>query len=312
MKGNNQKQSNNLAGKSNKVLIPVDFSAKASISIQVGFELARRLSKEVILLHASTLVNPSVIPQFPDDFYGIDNENTEIEEVQIGEELQQIDNHSFQKLETRIRKLQQAGKLPDINFDTVLTPGMPEEVIADYCDEHDPEVIVMATRGCDRRREELIGSVTGEVIDHSFAPVFAIPECYTFHGFKEIVRICAFCYCDDGDYAAIRYLMQMFDDPSVKIYLFPAIEKLSGEAVSEHMDQLKDYLSSRYPKSEFIYNQTSGGSLREKAETFFTNEKIQMILAPNRKRNALARFFNPGLAHRILFEIDFPLFAIPV
>ncbi len=37
-----------------------------------------------------------------------------------------------------------------------------------------------------------------------------------------------------------------------------------------------------------------------------------LIVVPNRKKNMLLRFFNPGLAHRILFHTDIPMMVIPV
>lgn len=300
-------------GASARVLIPVDFSPKGSLALKVGFELARRLEKDVTLLHASVVADPMIEPQFPDDFNGLDNENTEIEEMEMSEQIHRIDSRSMHELETKIKQMQESRSYPSVEFNTVLSPGMPEEVIAEYCTFNPPAVVVMATRGCQKRREELIGSVTAEVIDHSIAPVFTVPEDYSFAGFKQIVRICAFCFCDEGDMAAISRLMEMFDNPSVKLYLFPATDKYKGDQLAMRLNQLEEKLKERYPNSEFITIDTSNEiNLREKAESVFIKDNIQMILAPNKRRNALARFFSPGLAHKILYEIDFPMLAIPV
>lgn len=303
----------NTTGKGTDVLIPVDFSEKGSLAIKVGFELARRLSENVCLLHASIIAEPMVMPQFPDDFYGIDNENTELEEIEMNEEVHTIDSKDMGDLKNKIHSLQKGGGLPDIKFKTSIAPGTPEEVISEYCEEHKPKVIVMATRGREKRHEELVGSVTIEVIDHCVAPVLTVPEDYSFAGFKDIVRICAFCYFDEGDFKGISYLMDMFNNPEVKIFLFPAVDKYKNEALSEKLSTLQSELQKAYPQCEFSYvNPGSIKNAREEAEAFFIKEDIQMILAPNRKRNAIARFFNPGVAHKILYEIDFPLLAIPV
>lgn len=295
------------------MLIPVDFSPKEDLALRVGFELARRLQKEVALLHATIVASPAIAPQFPDDFNGMDNENAEIEEMELDREVHTIAEHSMDSLKKKLSKLQASGELPDILFDTVLSPGMPEEVIAEYCLVSAPEVIVMATRGKEKRREELIGSVTAEVIDHSMAPVFTVPEDYSFSGFKDIVKICAFCHFDDGDFKAISNLMEMFGNPSVKIYLFPATDKYKKEAAEVALNSLLEKCKASYPNSEFINGKSdTAKNLREEAEEFFVREDIQMILAPNHRRNAISRFFNPGLAHKILYEIDFPMLAIPV
>lgn len=300
-------------GKGKRVLIPVDFSSKISLATEVGFELARRLSLKVTLLHASVIAGPVMEPQFPDDFNGMDNENAEINEMELEEEVHKIDEKAMKDLKDRLITLQASGELPSVAFDTMLAPGMPEEVIAEYCAVSPPAVIAMATRGCKKRREELVGSVTAEVIDHSIAPVFTVPEDYNFGGFKDIVRICAFCFCDGGDMEAVSKLMDMFHNPSVKIYLFPATDKWKGETLTQRLNDVRNQLINAYPNSEFfIEDNISGKNLREEAETLFSEQSIQMILAPNRRRNAIARFFNPGLAHKILYEIDFPMLAIPV
>ena len=310
---NSSQSKQSSTGISAKVLIPVDFSPKGELALNVGFELARRLDKEVELIHASTIPDPTDIPQFPDDFNGLDNENSEIEEMELSMEVRAIDEHGMEILKKKINKLQSEGSLPDIKFSTVIAPGMPEEVISEYCAATPPSVVVMATRGRRKRQEELIGSVTAEVIDHCVAPVFTVPEDYTFIGFKDIVRICAFCYFDNEDFNAIDKLMSMFDKPEVKIYLFPATEKIKEEAMTQALQALQQKLQINFPNSDFLIGDTSiGKKLRDQAEELFNTEKIQMILAPNKKRNAISRFFHPGLAHKVLYEIDFPMLAIPV
>lgn len=295
------------------MLIPVDFSQNGFLSVSVGFELARRLASNVTLIHASMVAPPAFTPQFPDDFNGIDNEEMEYEEVEMENEIHTIDVRSMDELKKKISMLQATGKLPDIKYKTVLAPGMPEEVISEYCSASSPKVVVMATRSREKRQEELIGSVTAEVIDHAFAPVLTVPEDYTFIGFKEIVRICAFCHFDQGDFEAVRKLMDMFNMPEVKIWLFPASDKIKGLKCIHELHLLQDKLKAAFPNADFVVdNMEYGKNNRIEAESLFEKESIQMILAPNRHRNAISRFFNPGLAHKILYEIDFPMLAIPV
>lgn len=301
-----------MTGSGASVLIPVDFSPKGILSVKVGFELARRLNTNVCLIHASVFPDPAIVPQFPEDFNGMDNENVEIEEAEISEEVHEQDLHSMEIIKKKIKELQKSGDLPDLSFKSVIAPGMPEEVISEYCNENPPSVVVMATRGLSKRMEELVGSVTAEVIDHCVAPVMTVPEDYTFNGFKEIVRICVFCNFDEGDYESVSHLMKMFDNPEVKIYLFPANNKIKNKDKVVTLENLQSRLKMDFPNSEFLIGYNGDGNLRIEAEKFFIQESIQMILAPNHKRNALSRFFNPGLAHKILYEIDFPMLAIPV
>lgn len=311
MKDNNLK--NTATGQTSKVLIPVDFSSNDPLSVKVGFELAKRLEQEAVLLHASVIASPMIEPQFPDDFNGIDNESAELEEIELDNEIHEIDSKNFTALSRDINILQKKGELPELKYSTALTPGMPEETIAAFCEENPVSVIVMTTRGRERRNEELVGSVTAEVIDHSFAPVMSVPESYTFEGFQNIINICAFCFCDEGDFQALTKLMNMFHNPKVKIYLFPANDKIKGNELNERLSSFSKRLSETYSNSSFVAPTLAEKfNFREETEKYFKENSIQMTLVPNRKRNAIARFFHPGLAHKILYEIDFPMLAIPV
>lgn len=301
------------AGRSAEVLIPVDFSPNRSVSYTVGFALAERLKRDAVLLHASVVATPMVMPQFPDDFNGMDNENAEIEEMELDREVHFIDEAAMRSLKKKLNQLQEAGKLPDVKFSSVIAPGMPEEVIKEYCALKYPEVVVMATRGKEKRKEELIGSVTAEVIDNCIAPVFTVPEDYNFNGFKDIVRICAFINFDESDFACISELMRIFGNPDVSIYLLPAIDRKKADKKTDYLDNLKAKLQSSFPNVEFIIaEQDVNSNVIEDATAFFTKERIQLLLIPNRKKGVISRLFNPGLAHKILYAIDFPMLVIPV
>lgn len=296
-----------------RVLIPVDFSPKEKIALKVGFHLADRLKLKVTLIHASVVASPTIFPQFPDDFNGMDNEASEIEEMELDEEVLTISEHSMGVLKKSITISQNRGELPNVDFDTLIAPGMPEEVIAEYCALTPPAVIVMATRGEQKRSEELIGSVTAEVIDHCISPVFTVPEDYNFEGFNEIKRICAFCFFDDSAIKSISFLFETLENSVERIFLFPATDKFKGEDLKSQLQKVADRLKDQYQDCQFIISDlTQGKNFRLELEQIFEKNKIQLILAPNRKRNALARFFNPGLAHKILYEIDYPLMVVPV
>lgn len=294
------------------VLVPVDFSPKDTLALQVGFALAARFGLGVKILHASPVPTQGLFPQFPDQYNGLDNTEGLLEEVELEGEISDIDREGIRKIRRAVDAGIKNGNLPNIRYDAFSAPGMPEEVIGTYCELKHPAAVVMATRSIAKRREELIGSVTAEVIDSCRVPVFTIPENYHFDGFKEIRRLVAFCYLEGGDARGIETLMSMFGNPEVKIYLFPATDKGSPAAIDSKMESLYDELRTSYPNVEFEKVPADGSDLKKVALKMFDTDHIQMIVAPNRKRNAFARFFHPGLPHRILFEKDIPMLAIPV
>ena len=82
--------------------------------------------------------------------------------------------------------------------------------------------------------------------------------------------------------------------------------------IEEANSKTLDYFNKTYPAAHFK-------SVIFPSKTFmldFTNYEsqanIEMLVVPNRKKNAFMRIFNPGIAHRLLFERDLPLLALPV
>ena len=51
---------------------------------------------------------------------------------------------------------------------------------------------------------------------------------------------------------------------------------------------------------------------REQLEPWAAGEGIKLIVVPNKKKNIFARLFNPGMAHRVVFDSNLPMLALPV
>ena len=156
--------------KSNKILIPVDFSNYSMKACEFAFNLAKTENAEVILLHVYfTPIYASSLP------YG------DVFNYQVGDEetVKTIIHRVHSDLNTLSAKIKEkivSGEFPDIKYSCILREGIPEEEILRYAKEERPIVIIMGTRGKNQKDIDLIGSVTAEVIDRSRVPILAIPE----------------------------------------------------------------------------------------------------------------------------------------
>ena len=304
--------SNTTTGVGNNVLIPVDFSEMSNIAVKFGFEIAQRLDLTPTILYASPIPLPIMYNAYPEDMGGLDNESVQVEEMEVGVEIYHNAEHRMKLFKKQLAEWQNNGQLLKIPFKTVVEEGMPEEVIRDYCKFNNPDVLVMATRGIRKKEEELVGSVTAEVLDNCRKPLFAIPEDYSLCSVKSIVRLVAICQLEGQDVACVQKLMQMFGNPSVNIWLVPLAEKIEGSRQKVELDNILALLKEKFPDSKFESVELYSDNRRKELEDFLATNDIQMIIVPNKKKNFFARLFNPGIAHRILFEKDIPLLALPV
>ena len=89
------------------------------------------------------------------------------------------------------------GIIPPIRFNTTVKEGVPEDIISEFAKQTRPYMIVMGTRGSGKKEKELIGSVTGEVLDSCRFPVFAVPESANIFDIKKLNQ---FIYYDNTYY----------------------------------------------------------------------------------------------------------------
>lgn len=302
-----------MTGMSKILLIPVDFSDMSLVACRAGFEFAVRLDLHPHLLHASpSPFFAGVQPEPTADPAADDLEVEELsDEVVVDKTLHKEAIRRSEKFRKKIVGLQQEGKLPDIPFSISVREGVPEEVILDYARQTPPGLIVMANRGKRKRELDMIGSVTAEVMDSCRVPLFTVPENYTFCGVENIVRLAFFCNVDDNDLLTVDALMQMFGHPKVQVWLIPVNDR-AGHDVKLRMEAMRSFLDRTYPESVFHVSVLPQKDLRSRFESLVSEHDLQLTIVPNKKKNILSRLFNPGIAHKLLFERDMPMLVLPV
>lgn len=302
-----------LNGKQGDLLIPVDFNDSYWNGCVAGFDIASRLNLRPILIHAYP--SPIFSSAFSiDDMTGMENDlslEEEFTEVEMSHDMRKQAQRRMKELVLKIKEAQSKGEMPDLEFNTVIEDGVPEDVIKNYCRLTPPSLVVMLTRGKQKKGEQLVGSVTAEVLDDCKVPVFSIPENCDFRGIKEVKEIVFFCNIDQQDLITVDTFMRMFDYPEVNITLIPLYEKPDKD-IKTKLLHLRDYFSKTYPASEFSTAIFPQKTFMLDFNNYESQRGTEMIVVPNRRRNAIMRLFNPGIAHRLLFERDLPLLALPI
>ena len=302
-----------MAGENGNILIPVDFSSYSMLACKVGFVLAERLSLHPVILHAYATPYFMGAMNYGEGIDGNLGQDVGVDfaEMQAGRDIRKEGERQMHELKKKIEQLQKEGTLPDIRFATMLNEGVPEEVILEYCRLTPPALVVMATRGKDKKEEDLVGSITAEVLDSCRVPVFAIPENCDFTSVDSFKRLAYFCNLDQHDILSVDTLMRMFGYPELDVALIPVNDR-AGNKVRNKVDNLRDYFNKNYPTARFSSEVFSGKDFREDFERFVEKEGIELLIVPNKKKNVFSRLFNPGIPHKILFERDMPLLALPV
>lgn len=290
------------------ILVPVDFSDYSMKATVMAFDVAYRHKARIMLLHS--FINPALSKrvQLTDSF------SFELAESQeVGNALMRAARITMDLFEAQLRQRIKDGEIPPVKFSNLITEGVPEDVINETAKTLSPILIVMGTRGADRKEEELIGSVTAEVLDSCRFPVFSIPENITLERISDISHLLFFSNLEQEDLLALEAIYRLFVHTPLEITIVhvPGKKELSSND-RKAIKSLVEYCRNHYPSFTFNSDEIALGTLGDDYRRIAREHKVNLVALPNKKRNVFFRFFNPSLAHKLLLHADIPMLVIPV
>jgi len=286
-----------------QVLIPIDFSDQVPRVTDFGFHFADNLAAEVVFLYV--YFSPAFTISSNNDMSTYSISDSELLKKILNTANTEIENMT-KLIHARIAK----GEIPNIPFSFEMKEGVPEDQILDYCKKNKPSLVVMGTHGR-KMTNELIGSVTAEVMESCVSPVFAVPILMTMQSPNDIKRVAFLTNFDQKDLIAIDRAISLFGNESVEMYFIHASDK--NVAWSEViLSGIKSYFSTHYPQIMTNYDLLDTTDTPEFLNNYMANHQINVLAFNSRRRNLFARLFNPGLAYKMVLHSDTPLFVTHV
>jgi nucleotide-binding universal stress UspA family protein len=286
-----------------KVLIPIDFSDQVSKATDFGFHFADMLAAEVVFLYV--YFSPAFTISSNNDMSTYSISDSDLLKKILSSANTEIENMTNQ-IHARITK----GELPNIPFSFEKKEGVPEDQILEYCKKNNPALVVMGTHG-KKLTNQLIGSVTAEVMEACVSPVFAVPVLMTMQSPDDIKRVAFLTNFDQKDLIAIDRAISLFGSENTEMYFIHASDK--NAAWSEVMlSGIKSYFAHHYPQLITNYDLLSATDTPEFLNNYMENHQIDVLAFNARRRNLFARLFNPGLAYKMVLHSDTPLFVTHV
>lgn len=295
--------------KGGTILLPTDFSLHSDNAARLAFQIASRLGCSIELLHTFISPDGPIALQLADSYdYSLSDM----------EKSQQLAFEARKRMDGYVAKLKEwikTGELPAVKFSTLVKQGIPEEVILDYSREYSPQLIVMGTRGADKKEAELIGSVTAEVLDSCRIPAFTVPEGFDVKNLVGMRRIAFICNLDQEDIIALDTLYRLFPDQTLSVMLIHLPgrrDSVNDSKTGKAQLNLLNYCREHFPRWNFDMHSVGLDTLIDDFKSIIKEKPFSMICVPNKKRNVFARVFNPSIAHKILFRADVPMMVVPV
>ena len=265
------------------IIIPFDMSETAFKAVRVGFNLAHKIGKEIVFLH--------VLKESQSEF-------------------------DPEKIKTTIEKL---NPVPNkVSYRIVVKKGVPETKIAQYAEKQQAFLIVMCTRTNEKKIQDLIGSVTSEVMRITERPVLAIPESFLSDDVTTLNKIAyASSLKSMHDLEHIDLLSTIFPIDNKSLEIIHSVKESENIAPDgQYVNTLVEaYPSVKISSKALVYDEQSSASTA--ISEYITNSDVELIVIKKHHRRAFLPLISTQFALKVLFrsereEKNIPIIQLPV
>lgn len=282
------------------ILVPIDFTPHSYKALDVAFDWALKLNAELTLLHAYFTPVLNSIP-FGENFaFDITTEELVVD-------IRETAEKGMVEVVEYLNKKNSAQHVKKVDFKTELTNGIAEEEIVKYSNSYHPTIIVMGTRSKDKKSNDLIGSVTAEVIDMTNYPVLAIPEVFDYKGIDAISNLLYATNFDDKDLDALEKLEEIIKPIKVNIHCAHIGVHNDTKWDELKMKGLREHLLRKHKENTIICNLVESPEYWTGIEEYIKENDINLVSLTTHRRGFLSRIMNPNIAKKMLFHTDLPL-----
>ena len=148
-----------------KILVPIDGSEYSNLAIDKAKELAEKFDSEIILLHVNDVcdkhfyLNPFVSEATPSFF-----DNTKSPKMSPIIVPQEYIEEIEKAIENILKRAKERCSDSNINVSAIALKGKPAEVITEYAENNNIDLVVMGSHGLSGFKRFFVGSITHKVL----------------------------------------------------------------------------------------------------------------------------------------------------
>lgn len=287
-----------------RILVPVDFSDYSNKALAIAYDWAQLLGAELTVMHTYYYPVGTTIP-FSDAFvYDLNTEEMVVEMREVAEK-------GMKGIEEIVSTKNKLVPGTPVKVQYILSQGLAEEEIVKYSKTYQPFVVIMGTRGKDRKETDLIGSVTAEVIELTKVPVLAIPEDFHYMGIDQLKDILFITNFEETDINILNGIEKLIRSLEVSLHCVHVGPFRHSKWDEIKLAGLNDYLKKEFPLTPVTSDFISSENFWLGVEAYVQKHGIDIICIGSKKRNIIARMLNPSIAKKMLFHTTTPLLVFP-
>lgn len=277
-----------------KVLVPIDFSENSMNALNFACHLALEKNASVNLLYvfAAPLVNEATASG--EMVSRMITDQNEVSAKRLNQLTDQLKSHY--------------PEFEDLYFSYRVILGFASDVILEYSNDNEMDLIVMGLRGETSALDRAIGSVAGKVMNRAKIPVIGVPDKVTYQSIRNVAYATDYNDQDAGLLLKAKSLLgEMVNYEMIHVNTKDVIEEYteSEPTKDENMLHLRNELNEMGLDNVKLhiehYPNLVGGIQR-----IIEKDNIDLVVMLHEKKG-LINFFQGSDTKQVAFAIDKPL-----
>lgn len=282
-----------------RILVAVDYSEDSIKACQIAFNIAKHINAKVKILHVYNNVTLPLHFPFADLVKDPDEGGMNVIRKKMLQFCLEIDN--------KIAK----DQWPSVNYSYSIREGFIVEEISAFIQEYKPALVLMGTQGEHRTDNNIIGSVTADILEVTNVPVLAVPRTSNIHTLDDIKHVVYLISLKDWGFNSFDNLVDFVSYcKDVKITLLHLnFKQKNEEAIKTEMNKIKNILKEKYTDCNIDVAIVNLDNLTS-VEKIFDNDDVSMVCVNTRKRNIFGRIFSPSFTRKVLINANKALLVL--
>ena len=265
-----------------KIILATDFSKENQMLVPYALDLLRPTGGTIVLFHA-----------FMDHFEVTDAKTVAEEEMK----------KSVAFLNEAIQK----EALTNIEIDTRLTDGYPEQQLLHVTREIQPDLVLMGTRGRGRKGF-LEGSMSKSLMSKSPVPLFTVHEEYQYKPNNEVLYVTNF---DKSDANSIARVFQILKPYQLHLHVVNFIMDGDPSKAARQMKELEETLKYMNLNGEICYKLIYNSDPRDSMKAYCMENNISLAAFIPHRRHFYHFFFKDKVTKNDFYNLHIPLLVLP-
>jgi len=284
-----------------RYLVPIDFSDNSLPVCNYAIQLAGNEKIEMYLFH----IFPDQI-MVPDSSFpaGIDSDAFMNAEFIGG--LREQSEAKMKQFRNDLQAELDKKNIENIKLKSMVTGGDPEWEINAICEEIEPFMIIMGTRG-EGNKGFLEGSMAEKIMAKATIPVIAVPQTHSTLRLKSVLYATNFSQVDA---LKIEKLFSILSHFKISVHVAHFQISRKSENDEEKMNELKSLFKNEFKDRDVHFHLISSESKMESLEEFTKKHSIDLIAFISHKSNFFKSLFSNKITKKDFFKLELPMLAM--